>query len=96
MSRIVRVPILPLKIVNAHLLIGSDGCLLIDAGLPGFAAKVGKVLSKHGLTFQDIKGIVITHAHVNHAGGAAELREKSRLQSSRTRMISRITNGRHR
>ena len=44
----------------------------------GSAAKVGKVLSKQGLTFQDIKGIVITHAHVNHAGGAAELRERSR------------------
>ncbi|SFS08084.1 Glyoxylase, beta-lactamase superfamily II [Granulicella pectinivorans] len=78
MSRIVRVPILPLKIVNAHLLIGDKGCLLIDAGLPGSAAKVEKVLSKNGLTFGDIKAIVITHAHVDHAGGAAELREKTR------------------
>ena len=64
--------------------------------IAGFAAKVEKVLAKHGLTFQDIKGIVITHAHVNHAGGAAELRARSRLQSSRTRMISRITNGKYR
>jgi len=77
-SRIVRIPILPLKIVNAHLLIGSNGCLLIDAGLPGSAGKVEKVLSKQGLSFKDIKAIVITHAHVDHAGGAAELREKTR------------------
>ncbi len=78
MSRIVRIPILPLKIVNAHLLIGSDGCLLIDAGLPGSATKVEKVLSKQGLSLKDIRAIVITHAHVDHAGGAAELRERSR------------------
>ena len=78
MPHIVRIPILPLKIVNAHLLIGSDGCLLIDAGLPGSAAKVEKALSSQGLTFADVKAIVITHAHVDHAGGAAELREKTR------------------
>ena len=77
-TRIVPIPILPLGMVNAHLLIGSDGCLLIDAGLPGSAKKVEKVLSRNGLSFQDIKAIVITHAHVDHAGGAAELREKSR------------------
>ncbi len=78
MVRIVRIPILPLKIVNAHLLIGGDGCLLIDAGLPGSAAKVEKILSRNGLSFKDIKAIVITHAHVDHAGSAAELRERSR------------------
>jgi len=78
LSRIVRIPILPLKIVNAHLLISGDGCVLVDAGLPGSAPKVEKVLSKQGLTFADVKAIVITHAHVDHAGGAAELREKTR------------------
>ena len=78
MTRIVRIPILPLKIVNAHLLIGSKGCVLVDAGLPGSAGKVEKALAKQGLTFADVKAIVITHAHVDHAGGAAELREKTR------------------
>jgi glyoxylase-like metal-dependent hydrolase (beta-lactamase superfamily II) len=77
LSRIVRIPILPLKIVNAHLLIGRKGCVLVDAGLPGSANKVERVLSKQGLSFKDIKASVITHAHVDHAGGAAELREKS-------------------
>jgi hypothetical protein len=33
MSRIVRIPILTLKIVNAHLVVGSEGCVLIDTGL---------------------------------------------------------------
>ena len=78
MSRIVRIPILPLKIVNAHLLIGSNGCILIDAGLPGSATRVEQALSRNRLSFNDVRAIVITHAHVDHAGGAAELRDKTR------------------
>jgi len=76
-SKIVRIPILPFKMVNAHLVIDNQGCLLVDAGLPGSAAKIGKALSSHGMSFRDIKAIVITHAHVDHAGAAAELRERS-------------------
>ena len=63
--------------VNAHLIVGADGCILVDTGLPGSAAKIEKVLTKHGLTFGDIKLIAITHAHVDHAGSAALLRELS-------------------
>ena len=38
---------------------------------------IGKALREHGLTFTDIKLIVITHAHVDHAGSAGELRTLS-------------------
>jgi hydroxyacylglutathione hydrolase len=72
---IIRIPILPFGMVNAHLLIGDGGCILVDAGLPGTESKVEQVLKKHGYTFTDIKLIVVTHAHVDHAGNAATLRE---------------------
>lgn len=72
---IIRIPILPGGLVNAHLLIGDGGCILVDAGLPGTESKVDQVLKKHGYTFKDIKLIVVTHAHVDHAGNAATLRE---------------------
>ena len=75
--QIVRIPILPFRIVNAHIIIGTKGAVLVDTGLPGSEAKVEKVLKKHGLSFKDIKLIVITHAHVDHAGNAAVLRELS-------------------
>ena len=78
MSRIVRIPMLPFKIANAYLLIGSKGCILVDSGLPGSAAKVEKILFKSGLSFRDVRAIVVTHAHVDHAGNAAELRELTR------------------
>jgi len=75
--KIVRIPILPMHMVNAHLLIGPDGCILVDAGVPGSEHKIGRALAKQKLTFKDIKLIIITHAHIDHAGGAARLRELS-------------------
>jgi hydroxyacylglutathione hydrolase len=73
--KIVRIPILPMHMVNAHLLIGPEGCILVDAGVPGSEKKIGRALTKEKLTFKDIKLIIITHAHVDHAGSAARLRE---------------------
>ena len=75
--RIVRVPVLPFGMVNCHLLIGAQGCVLVDAGLPGSEHKIGRVLRRNGLDYPDIKLIVITHAHVDHAGSAARLRALS-------------------
>ena len=76
--RITRIPILPLNMVNAHLVHGPRGCILVDAGLPGSEAQIGRALSRNGLSFGDIKLIVITHAHVDHAGAGHALRELSR------------------
>ena len=77
MPRIIRIPILPFGMVNAHLIHHADGCILVDAGLPGTERKIEKVLVKHGISFKDIKLIVVTHAHVDHAGNAYALRELS-------------------
>lgn len=63
--------------VNAHLVEGDGGCVLVDAGLPGSAHRVGRALEKLGRTWKDLRLIIITHAHVDHAGGANELRQRS-------------------
>lgn len=75
--RILRVPILPLGLVNAHLVLGDRGCLVVDTGLPGSTAKIERALARQGKSLQDITLIVVTHAHVDHAGSAAALREAS-------------------
>lgn len=75
--QIVRIPILPFGMINCHLIVGPHGCILVDTGLPGSAAKIGKALQRHGLRYGDIRLIVITHAHVDHAGEGARLRELS-------------------
>jgi glyoxylase-like metal-dependent hydrolase (beta-lactamase superfamily II) len=75
--QIIRVPILPLRMVNCYLLLGAEGCVVVDTGLPGSESKIEKALKNRGLSFKNIKLIVITHAHVDHAGSAARLRELS-------------------
>jgi glyoxylase-like metal-dependent hydrolase (beta-lactamase superfamily II) len=76
-TEIIRIPILPFNIVNAHLVRGDNGCILVDAGIPGSERKIARVLAQRGLSFNDIKLIIVTHAHTDHAGSAARLRQLS-------------------
>ena len=74
---IIRIPILPLGLVNAFLIRSGHDCILVDAGIPGSERKIARVLARHGLTFGDIRLIIVTHAHTDHAGSAARLRQLS-------------------
>jgi hydroxyacylglutathione hydrolase len=76
-TAIFRIPILPLGMVNAHLIKTNAGCVLVDSGIPGSERKIERVLTRHGLAFNDIKLIIVTHAHTDHAGSAARLRKLS-------------------
>lgn len=76
-TEIIRIPILPFKMVNAHLIRSNFGCILVDAGIPNSERKIERVLARHGLSFNDIKLIVVTHAHTDHAGSAARMRQLS-------------------
>jgi glyoxylase-like metal-dependent hydrolase (beta-lactamase superfamily II) len=75
--QVIRISILPFGLVNAHIVKGPNGCILVDAGLPDSEKKIEAVLKANGLNFKDIKLIVITHAHVDHAGSAAKIRTLS-------------------
>jgi glyoxylase-like metal-dependent hydrolase (beta-lactamase superfamily II) len=57
-------------LVNWTLVTGDDGVLLIDAGYPGHRDEV--VDSVHRLRFgiDDIRAILLTHAHIDHFGSA--------------------------
>lgn len=76
-TKIIRIPILLLGMVNAHLIAGDEGCILVDAGMPGSERKIANVLARHGLSMKDIKLIIVTHAHTDHAGSAARVRKLS-------------------
>jgi glyoxylase-like metal-dependent hydrolase (beta-lactamase superfamily II) len=76
-NEIIRIPILPLGMVNAHLIKSEAGCVLVDTGIPGSERKIARVLAQQGLSVNDIKLIIVTHAHTDHAGSAARLRTLS-------------------
>lgn len=65
------------RYVWLYLIQGQQGCYLIDAGVAGAETAVAAQLRALGRDLTDLKGIFLTHAHPDHMGGAAALREKS-------------------
>lgn len=62
-------------ISNAYLLRGEKA-VLVDTGAPGDARRIWAALRAHSIRPDEVKLIVLTHGHSDHAGSAAELREK--------------------
>ncbi len=68
------IPILPFGMLNAFLIIYAQTAILVDTGLPNSERKIKRALNKHGLKWSDIRLIVLTHAHIDHAGSAVAVR----------------------
>lgn len=60
--------------VNTFLLDEAEGCTLIDAGFPGKADAILQGLAEVGKKPGDVRHIAITHAHPDHIGGLAALK----------------------
>jgi glyoxylase-like metal-dependent hydrolase (beta-lactamase superfamily II) len=63
--------------VHAHLVVVDDGVVLIDTGLPGRSAEVGRALHEMRRKIGDVTTILLTHRHPDHTGGVAELKRRS-------------------
>jgi glyoxylase-like metal-dependent hydrolase (beta-lactamase superfamily II) len=71
-THVIPIPVLGKRNVNAHLLLGRAP-VLVDTGVPGSGAKILQRIAEHGIDPDDITAIVVTHAHIDHFGSAAEL-----------------------
>lgn len=59
---------------NYYLLDAQDGKLLIDCGWPGTFPKFQAELKRKGVPIKEIKHLIVTHFHPDHAGLAQELK----------------------
>jgi len=71
-----RIPTLGSSAINSFAVLDDDGTLaLIDTGLKGAPKRLLAALSLIGKRPADVSTILLTHAHGDHVGGAATMRE---------------------
>jgi glyoxylase-like metal-dependent hydrolase (beta-lactamase superfamily II) len=65
---------------RAYLAIDADRVTIIDTGLKGSGERVLRAVQTAGRKPEDVRQIVISHHHGDHAGGLAELVERTSAQ----------------
>jgi glyoxylase-like metal-dependent hydrolase (beta-lactamase superfamily II) len=76
-----RIPTVGKDWVNSFALIQDDGSVtLVDTGLKRAPARIVRALAAIGKHPHDVTRIVLTHAHPDHAGGAAEMSRRTGAQ----------------
>lgn len=62
---------------RAFVIDGDEGLTLIDTGLPKRGSVFAAGIESIGRSVSDIRAILLTHSHADHAGSAAELKRDS-------------------
>ena len=81
-------PTEPFKIIGNVYYVGTDGLasylitspqghILVDAVMPESTSQIKASIEKLGFKITDIKYVLNTHAHIDHTGGLAELKQAS-------------------
>jgi metallo-beta-lactamase class B len=64
--------------VSAFLIQTPKGSILLDGGLPETAKLIERNIEALGFQLRDVKYLLNSHAHFDHAGGLAELKRRLR------------------
>lgn len=68
------------KGLAAYLIHTSDGAILIDAPMEQNVGKLKRSIEARGIKLTDVKYILLSHAHFDHAGGLAALKKATGAQ----------------
>jgi len=66
--------------VSSFLIATPEGAILLDGGLPETAPLIEKSIAELGFRVGDVKFLINSHAHYDHAGGLAALKKASRAK----------------
>jgi hydroxyacylglutathione hydrolase len=70
--------IIPVKLgITTAFIVRQDGVILVDTGFPGSGDAIIQAMQDHGIAPGDLRLIVLTHGHADHAGSAADLRART-------------------
>jgi glyoxylase-like metal-dependent hydrolase (beta-lactamase superfamily II) len=72
-DKALKVTSISLLISRAYLVEHDNGVILVDAGMPGEERRILRKINANG--YDDLSLVYITHAHIDHYGSAAALRE---------------------
>jgi len=88
---------LNLGIANVYIVKGETKTVVIDTGQAGQAKKIVNRLAQLGVSPQDVSLILLTHAHIDHAGSAAALQKLTgaplAVHAADSEMLQRGSNG---
>jgi metallo-beta-lactamase class B len=63
--------------LGSYLITSPEGDILLDGGLPESVPQIERHITSLGYKMHDIKYLINSHAHYDHAGGLAELQRAS-------------------
>lgn len=66
--------------VSAFLITTPQGHILVDTGFPETVALVDSGVRKLGFRMEDIRILLATHGHYDHAGGMAEVKSRTKAR----------------
>lgn len=72
--------VVPLGSVNVFLLVGED-LILIDTGFPESEGKILQAITELGRKPEELRHILVTHCHPDHAGSLAALQKLTKATS---------------
>ena len=80
-------------LINSYLLEESGEVTIIDAGAPGYWNDLPTELAAMGRSMEDIRALVLTHAHIDHVGFAERLRSERRVPVSVHELDAKMARG---
>ncbi|HVA60997.1 MAG TPA: MBL fold metallo-hydrolase [Mycobacteriales bacterium] len=67
-----RIPTAPADLINSYAFVEADGAVtLVDTGLKRASRRIAAGLAAIGRSLADVRQVVLTHSHFDHAGGLA-------------------------